>query len=130
LVEHRSSRSPALWKKYCAKLRIPQQDYPNRDAAHEFIQELRSRYKDGDPIKGDDHLFVLELFKLNPLYREKLGWRKISHFMLGLRGHPTRSFINVFTDGTSIDFSFWKATERLFAQTFRPPRSRHPNAIS
>jgi hypothetical protein len=82
-----------------------------------FVQELRSRCPKGERIEGENHLFVLALFRAHPDHLEKLSGRVVSHFTIETHDeHWKKSapFIVEFTDGSKEHFSFKKSIRNLF----------------
>jgi hypothetical protein len=76
-------------------------------AAVAFIQEALYRHPLLEPIKGEDHAFLLELLKKHPRAAEKIG-AGVKHFAVGKAKGGTQCFYITRVDGSRSDFSFIK----------------------
>jgi len=76
-------------------------------AAITFIQEVLYRHPLLEPIKGDDHAFLLELLKKHPNAAEKVG-AGVRHFTVEKAKGGTQCFYITRVDGSRSDFSSMK----------------------
>src|SRR5260370_13325353 len=97
------------------RLQIGQQVFPNKKEAIKYIQELQSKYKNGERIEGSDESFLRDLLNLHPRASDKIG-KGVSHFSIGPNGFwkgKTRHFKVHRIDGTATDFSFLKCVNGI-----------------
>src|SRR4051794_677635 len=76
-------------------------------------RKVRDRYIGKPRVDAVDEPFVAALFAANPGYREKVAGRRVSHFEVRTYIKGTDSFFAVFTDGSFIDFSFYKSIDSI-----------------
>lgn len=81
--------------------------FDTQAAAVRFIQEVLYRHPLLEPIKGDDHAFLLELLKKHPGAAEKIG-SGVEHFTVETAKGGTKCFYITRIDGSRSDFSFKK----------------------
>lgn len=76
-------------------------------AAVAFIQDVLYRHPLLEPIRGDDHEFLLELLKKHPSTVEKVGVG-VKQFTVENAKGGTRCFYVTRVDNSRSDFSFMK----------------------
>jgi hypothetical protein len=86
---------------------IGSRTFDTQTEAVAFIQEVLYRYPLREPIKGDDHAFVLELLKKHNRAAEKIG-AGVKYFTVEPSTGGTRCFYITRVDGSRDDFSFMK----------------------
>jgi hypothetical protein len=91
--------------------------YNSREALIRTVDAIRRKYEVGHAIEGADDDIVTAVFDLHPDREEKTAGRAISHYEVRTYKFGTRAFFVVFTDGTSIDFSFEKALRHAYPAT-------------
>ena len=79
--------------------------FDTQAAAVAFIQEVLYRNPLLEPIKGDDHAFLLELLKKHPRAAEKIG-AGVKEFTVEKAKGGTQCFYITRVDGSRSDFSF------------------------
>jgi hypothetical protein len=81
--------------------------FDTQAAAVAFLQKVLYRHPLLEPIRGDDHAFLLELLKKHPRAAEKVG-AGVKHFTVENAKGGTRCFYLTRVDGLRSDFSFMK----------------------